>query len=305
MENDVIFVGSDGQFYLLSAVISAAAGQNNMQVANLGMNLEIYQFLLEAYQRDLLANLQSVYQPFWQTATFSVASPGSAQNDTRLIFDFTAVGRKGGAPRFTYSYRDRCSALALWRDPNDFIEKPIFGDYVGDIVELEQEARTAWNGAAYPFRVQTPHTNLGEYEGLEDPVGKFIQFANRNKIWDGIEVEYLPFTSATVNLTVYIDGVKQAQGKMSNQLGPLNGTLPITLCDGGKPLGFSDVDQAAFVIGDSLLAGGVTRSVVKRLVGSGRRISLLFENENAGEDVALTHLYFFFHVGDTTEQRNC
>ena len=294
LENDVLFIGADGQFYLLSTVISAAAGQNNMAVANLGMNLEIYQFLLEAYNRNLLGSVQSVYQPFWQTATFSVAGLGSEQNNTRLIFDFTAVGRKGGDPRFTYSYRDKAASLALWRDPNDFIEKPIFGDYVGNIVELEQEVRSAWDGAAYPMRIQTPHSNLGEFEGLEDSLGKFVQFANRNKQYDQLEIEYLPFTSGIVSITIFVDGVKR---------GP---TLEQSLCDGGKPLGFSDVDTAAFVIGDSLLAGGVTRSrVIRTAVGDGRRISYLFENENAGEDIAITHLYIFFRNGDTNNPRFC
>lgn len=308
LENDVIFMGSDGQFYMLSAVVGAAAAQNNLAVANLGMNLEIYQFLLEAYQRDMLGSVASVYQPFWQTATFAVTAPGSEQNNTRLVFDFTALGRGGGAPRFTYSYRDKCASLALWRDPNDFILKPIFGDYVGDIVELEQEARTAWDGAAYPFRVQTPHSNLGELENLDESIGKFVQFANRNKIWENIEVEYLPFTAATVQLTVFVDGVKRAQGTMTNQQAAPTGnggTVAIALCDGGKPLGFADDDAAAFVIGDSLLAGGVVRSVVRRLVGEGRRISLLFENEIAGEDVAITHVYLGFQVGNTTAQRGC
>lgn len=305
LENDVIFMGSDGQFYLLSAVVGAAAAQNNLAVANLGMNLEIYQFLLEAYQRNLLGSIQSVYQPFWQTATFAITGPGSDQNNTRLVFDFTAMGRERGAPRFSYSYRDNCASLALWRDPTDFIQKPIFGDYAGNIVELEQESRTAWNGAAYPWRIQTPHSNLGELENLDESIGKFVQFSNRNKVWENIEVEYLPFTAATVNLTVFVDGVKRAQGSITNQNGANNGTLPIALCDGGKPLGFADDDQAAFVIGDSLLAGGVVRSVVRRLVGEGRRISLLFENEIAGEDVAITHIYLGFQVGNTTAQRGC
>lgn len=294
MENDVLFIGNDGQFYLLSAVISAAAGQNNMAVANIGMNLEIYQFLLEAYSRGNLGQLQSVYQPFWQTATFTVTGVGSETNNTRLVFDFTAVGRKGGDPRFAYSYRDKAASLAIWRDPNDFIEKPIFGDYMGNIIELEQESRTAWDGAPYPMRIQTPHSNFGEFEGLEDALGKFVQFANRNKQWDQLELEYLPFTSATVNITIFVDGVKK---------GP---TIAQLVCDGGRPLGFTDTDTQAFIIGDSLLAGGVTRSrVIRTAVGDGRRVSYLFENEIAGQDVAITHLYVFFRNGDTSNPRFC
>lgn len=288
LENDVLFIGNDGQFYLLSAVIAAAAGGQNMQIANLGMDLEIYQFLLEAYSRGQLGNIQSVYQPFWQTATFAVAGLGAEQNNTRLLFDFTAVGRKGGEPRFSYSYRDKCSALALWRDPEDFIEKPIFGDYNSNIIELEQEDRIAWDGAAYPWRVQTPFSNLGEFEDLM--TDKFVAFANHNKELDNLEIEYLPFTPATVTVTFFVDGQKR---------GP---SIDVFLDGGGLPLGFSDTDAAAFVIGDSLLAGGVVRSVVRQLkIGTGRRISILFENQNAGEDVALTHLYWGFRIGDTTQ----
>jgi hypothetical protein len=287
LENDVLFLGSDGQFYLLSAVISAASGQNNLETANLGMDLDIYQFLLDAYNRNLLSQVQSVYHPFWQTATFSVPSEGSTKNNARLVFDFTSVGRKGGEPRFSYSYRDQAPALALRRDPVDFIDKPMYGDYFGNIILLEQEVRTAWDAAAYPWRVQTPHTNLGEFENLF--YSRFVQIANRNKLFDNLEVEYLPFTDATLTVKVFIDGV-------------LRQTLNIVLKQGGKPLGFSDTDSQAFVIGNSLLAGGVVRSVVHRLnCGTGRRISLLFENSNVGEDVALTHLFLGFRPGDTTQ----
>jgi hypothetical protein len=289
MENDVLILGSDGQLYLLSAVIAAATGNQNMEFANLGMDLEIYQFLLDAFNRGLLDQVQAVYQPFWQTAMLTVPSPGSTTNDTRLLFDFTATGRPGGVPRFSYSFRDKASAVALWRDPTDFIDKPMYGDYSGRVILLEQEVRTAWDGALYPFRVQLPHTNLGEFENLV--YDKFVAFANRNKLFDNLEIEYLPFTDATLTVKVFVDG-------------SLKQTLNFTLCQGGKPLGFTDTDTASFIIGDALLAGGVVRSVVHRLnAGAGRRISLLFENTGVGEDIAITHLFLGFRPGDTTQSR--
>lgn len=287
LENDVLFLGSDGQFYLLSAVIAAASGQQNMQIANLGMDLEIYQFLKDAYNRDLLGNIQSVYQPFWQTAHFTVTGQGSEKNNTRFMFDFTSVGRERGEPRFSYSYRDIFASLALWRDPLDFIQKPIVGDYNGNIIVMEQDLRTAWDGAAYPWRVQTPHTNLGEFENFT--YDRFVQFANRTKLFDNLEIEYLPFTNATVSVKIFIDGV-------------LKQTFDVVLQEGGQVLGFTDFDTSSFTLGASLLAAGVVRSVVKRLdCGSGRRISLLFENSAVGEDVALTHLYLGVRTGDTTQ----
>lgn len=286
LENDVLFLGSDGQFYLLSALISAAAGQNNMAVANLGMDLEIYQFLKSAYNRDNLAQIQSNYQPFWQTAQFTVPGIGSDNNNTRLLFDFEKV-RIGGPPRFSYSYRDQAASITGWRDPADLIVKPIYGDYKGDIIISEQDTRTAWDGAPYPMRVQTPHSNLGELELATSD--RFVNFANRNKLWDNLEVEYIPFTNGTLTATIFIDGIFRER-------------ITLILSAGGKPLGFSDTDAAAFVIGTSILAGGNVRSVVHRLTGDGRRISILFENENSGEDVALTHLFIGLRVGDTTQK---
>jgi hypothetical protein len=289
LENDILFMGSDGQFYLFSAVLQAATGQQNMETANLAMDLEIYQFLLDAYDRSLLNQIQSVYQPFWQTATFSIPQPdASGQNTARFMFDFTAVGRKQGEPRFSYSYRDKPASLALWRDPADFIDKPMYGDYLSNIIQLEQESRTTWDGGPYPFRVQTPHTNLGEFESLN--LGdKFVQFANRNKIFDNIEVEYVPFTNSTVTLSVLVDGI-------------LRQTIDLPLLEGGQPLGLTATTPGAFVIGFSALAGGGVRSIVRRLnAGSGRRISLFFENTNYGEDVALTHFFLGFRPGDTTQ----
>lgn len=291
LENDVLFLGADAQFYLLSSLIATSRGETPMEVANLGMDLQIYQFLLSAFNRTKLGNIQSVYMPFWQTSTFCNAQPSSTQNDSRLVFDFNGVGRQGGTPRFSYSYRDKCASIALHRDPDDLIEKPMIGDYVGNIILLEQEPRTAWDGAPYPFRVQTPHSNFGEFENLEySSPGKFVYFANRNKLWENLEIEYLPFTDATLTVTIFVDGFARGQ------------PLKVKLLAGGKPLGFSDSDTAAFIIGFSLLAGGVTRSAVHSIhVGEGRRISFLFENEIAGEDVALTHLFVGLRVGDTKE----
>jgi hypothetical protein len=287
MENDVLFMGSDGQFYLLSAVLQAATGQQNMQTANLAMDLQIYQFLLNAYNRQLLSQVQSVYQPFWQTATFTIPGEGSTNNNTRFLFEFNAVGRQGGEPRFSYSFRDKAASLALRRDPADFIDKPIFGDYLSNVILLEQDVRTAWDGAPYPWRVQTPHSNFGEFENLE--YNRFVQFANRNKIWDNLEIEYTPFTDATVTIKVFVDGI-------------LRQTINVVLKQGGRPLGFTDTDTQSFIIGESLLAGGVSLANVRRFnAGSGRRISLLFENTGVGEDVALTHLFFGFRPGDTTQ----
>jgi hypothetical protein len=290
LENDVLFLGADAQFYLLSAVVSGSRGETPVASANLGMDLEIYQFLLDAFNRGLLAQVQSVYQPFWQTATFTVPSPSSTKNDSRLQFDFNAVGRNPpGPPRFSYSYRDKAASIALHRDPVDQIDKPMYGDYNSNIILLEQDPRTAWDGAPYPFRVQTPHSNYGEFENLQYQAQQFVSFANRNKLWQNLEVEYIPFTDATVTCTVFVDGLFRQ-------------TILITLREGGRPLGFSDSDTSAFIIGSSLLAGGVVRSTVKRLgCGSGRRISFLFENQNPGEDVALTHLYVGLNISDTTE----
>ena len=286
LENDILFMGSDAQFYLLSAILSTSRGETPMALDNLGMDLQIYQFLLNAFNRNELANIQSVYQPFWQTAHWALAGPSSTNNDTRFLFEFNAVGRQGGEIRFSYSFRDKPSSLALHRDPDDQVDKPMFGDYLGDIILMEQEPRTAWDGANYPMRIQTPHSNFGEFESQF--YDKFVAFTNRNKLWENIEFEYVPFTDATITVTVFVDGNFKAR-------------FPVHLFAGGKPLGFSDSDTAAFIIGDSLLAAGVVRSEVKTLkVGSGRRISFLIENLNPGEDIALTAFYVGLRVSDTT-----
>jgi hypothetical protein len=220
---------------------------------------------------------------------FTVPGPSSVNNDTRLLFDFTAVGRKQGEPRFSYSYRDAASCLALRRDPVDFIDKPLYGDYNSNVILLEQDERSTWDGSSYPFRVQTPHTNLGEFEGYNSDVGRFVRFSNRNKIFDNLEIEYIPYTDATVRVTVYVDGsVKQV----------IDALLEL----GGAPIGIDQNDINAFTLGESALAGGSVRSVVHRLsCGSGRRISLRFECTNADEDAAITHFFLGFRIGDTTQ----
>jgi hypothetical protein len=288
LENDILFLGSDGQFYLFSAVLAAATGQQNMETANLGMRLQIYEFLLNAYNRNLLNQVQSVYQPFWQTATFIVPQPGSTKNTSRLVFDFNAVP-SGGDPRFSYSYRDTAASIAIRRDPSDFIDKPMYGDYQSNIILLEQDARTTWNGATYPFTVQTPFSNLGEFENLA--YDKFVQFANRRKLFDFLEIEYLAFTDATVTIDVYTDGVFRQ-------------TILAHLTTGGDPLAATaSTPPPVFIIGFSALSGGAfPRDIVKRLnAGDGKRVSFVFQNNNYGEDVAITHFFIGFRPGDTTQ----
>jgi hypothetical protein len=82
----------------------------------------------------------------------------------------------------------------------------------------------------------------------------------------------------------------------------LKQTIDLSLQEGGLPLANLSTDPGTFVIGFSALAGGQVRSIVRRLnAGSGRRISLAFENTNYGEDVALTHFFLGFRPGDTTQ----
>src|SRR5207253_992217 len=112
--------------------------------------------------------------------------------------------------------------------------------------------------------------------------GKFVQFANRNKIFDNLEIEYLPITPATVTAKIYIDG-------------GLKQTISVPLAFGGAALD-------AFVLDADSLGTGQVRSIVKRLnVGAGRRISVAFEEIANATDVAITHLFFGFRVGDTTQ----
>jgi hypothetical protein len=291
LENDILFIGSDGLMYLFSAVLAAATGQQNMEMANLAMDLQIYQFLRNAYNRNQLSQIQSVYQAFWQTAHFTLPGAGSTTNNTRFMVDFTSANRQNGEPRFSYSYRDAASCLALRRDPADFIDKPMFGDYLSDIILMEQDARTTWNAVSYPWRVQTPHTNLGEFEALL--YNKFAQLADRVKNFANLEIEYLSFTLATITISVYIDFIFRR--KLTVVL-----ASPSTQVLANAP---SDTGPTIFVIGTSALGGGnIISSVVRDLhAGDGKRISLLFENTNYGEDVALTHLFLGITVGDITQ----
>lgn len=287
IDNDVLFLSADGLFYTLSAVLQTT-GQSGIQPVNLSLDLEIYQYLLTTLDRTQMTKVQSVYFPFRQLAQFTFARPiDGGKNHARLCFD---TARVDDGMRVSYSYRDTASAMALRRDPVDLIEKPMFGDYQGNIVLMEQSARDA-QGAGYRWVVQTPHTNLGEFENFV--LQRFTQIAHRRKNFDFLEIEYVPFTSSTITAQVYIDGVLSQTFTLS--LAPQVGS-GATLAPSSTP----------FILNTSTLAdkASIAQSVRRRIGGNGRRISFTLTNTAADQDVAITSMFLSIRPGDEAAPRS-
>ncbi len=193
MDDDVLFMNSDGTFHLLSAV-DALSGT---QTSDLSHALRIRKWLRENVNLTKLDQVTSCWYSHKKVALFGVPSAGSSTNDLILKFDFASQGDEtdGAGVKFTYTRRDTADALALYRDLTRGIEIPMIGEG-GFVYKLDQDARTK-NGIGYVGAYQTPHLDGRAMEP---------SYKSTRKNFNALELVMEPVAAGTLTVEVYIDG---------------------------------------------------------------------------------------------------
>lgn len=204
--------------------------------------------------------VRGIYYSAKREAHFAVAKTAATTNTGRLVVDFNRLD----LPRFRFSDKDTCQALWLKKD-SDGIQRPISGDTVGFVWNLDQSNKSK-DAVGYQSRFQTQHDDFSRV----DPA-----LANKRK-----NGEFLELTLSGINLaTFYIDLVWD---------GILRQTVVFAPGVGGK--------WGSAVFGTGLF--GKHAPLKRRVMGGGRRLSLIGRNGIAGEDFLLSRAFLHFNVGD-------
>lgn len=263
-DDDVLFVDAALNIHALSAVKEFG----DLADSNLARQDHIYAFLQDNINLARLSFIRGVYYPGKRELHFAMASQGSSVNDVRFVIDFNTQ-----TPRFRYSDRDVCEGLWLRKDSNT-VPRLTAGDNAGFVWNLDQTSKLK-DGAGYPASFQTPSLDFSYIDEKLGTVRKIGQF---------LELEVAPTGNWNLQVDVIWDGeVVQ--------------TVNFNMGSTGAALG-------SFVLGTDKLAGDQILTRKKRIVGSGRRLSLAGSNTGAGEDFAVGKFYLHCLVGDEREGRN-
>jgi len=282
-DNGLLFMAPDGSFHVITATT-----QGGIDVIDITVKMNIYQWLLKNVNLQRLEQVVSSYNPTTKQILYALPAVGESENNLLLIFDMIDAGRYQGKVRFSYSYQDNCVSLATRRDPASFQYKIMSGNTGGQVVQHNRNARLN-QSSGYASNFQLSHENLRKYY-------ESAKVAAMMKIWEWCDIEYIPTGGGDIVVTPYVDGVAQT-------------AQTATLDESGSQLDPPAAGAGAFTIylgsGPTILSelGGETPQslplkVAKlRLTGTGRRLSLHFamaDGSNIGNDFSITGIYLGF-----------
>lgn len=211
--------------------------------------------------------VQALYYADRKRALFSWRNPGSSTPNRICNFDFK---KENQPPRVSWSTKDQPNCLFTIKDSTK-VPRACYGAF-GYIYQLDSLNR--WVGdtlgltlqQSYAMDVRTPNMDLSSPQNPTD--------GTENKIFDFLEIEYLPSGKWDLLVDIFIDG------KFSQ-------TVAFDMSSGR-----SELDS--FVLDHSTTAAECPLSTRKPIKGTGKKIQLRFYNSNAGENVQLVKASIYY-----------
>lgn len=204
---------------------------------------------------------QSVYYPEKKVAYFTGQSTSTLLRDRIISID---VGRDNS--RISLITKDQPNCLALRKDSQG-ISRPIYGDASGYVYLMDQETYNV-NGVPYLGEFQTSYSDFGQVNA---------EFAGKNKIFDFLEVNYVPTGNNNFSVDIYVDG-------------DFRQTLTFTQFLGAALDAFElDADS---LTGDAL--SGRNRKPLKSCTGN--KISFRFYNNSSNESFQVERIIVGFRL---------
>lgn len=265
VENDVLYMDHVGNIHNLKATQEFG----DINTSDLSKVATLEPFVRTEVNRIAIRRVQGAWYAAKKQAWFCLPRTGATDNDLRLIIGFEQQPTPQGEapPRFFMSRRDVC--VSLWMRPDtNFIPRPLVGDNVGFIWQLDDLSRNK-AGAAYPVEFETANTDLAF---LDDAL------ATRMKAGQFLELASEPRGDWDLTVEVFWDDV-------------LTDVLQYTMGGTGAVLG-------EFILDTDILGSDQISSNRKRLTGSGRRVKLVASNTGLDQDVSISDFHLSFNVMD-------
>lgn len=258
IDDDIIYLDPSGNYQLLSATTEFG----DMQSSNLSKVTQIDSFVKANFNQGMFSKTRAIYYSNKREAHFAMAFSGSNTLNAEMVIDFNQA-----VPRYRFSDRDVNQSIWLRKDV-DLVPRPVIGDNAGFVWRLDQPV-TSKDGLGYIAEFQTPHI---DFDFLDQ------KLATKRKNGQFLELVVEPTGNWNLSVDIVWDGVVKQ-------------TVQFNMGTSGASLG-------SFVIGTDTLGGNQVINKKRRIVGSGRRLSLIGRNSGAGEDFSLIRFYLHFGVSD-------
>jgi hypothetical protein len=259
IDNDVVFLDAASNFQVLSSVNEFGDMQSN----NISRVTNVYSFVQDNFNLGQLGRTRGVYYAAKREVHFAMTGLGSSINNVRFVLDLNQPNRF----RFRYSDRDVCESIWLRKDSNT-IQRLFVGDDTGFVWNLDTVNKDK-DGVGYTGAFQTPYMDFSWVDPKLGTVRKIGQY---------LECLVAPTGNWNLSVDVLWDG---------------NLVQNITF-----NMGISGAAIGSFTLGTDRLAGDQILNRKRRLVGSGRRLSLSGSNQGAGQDFALARFFLHCLIGD-------
>lgn len=204
----------------------------------------------------------AVYYAAKKQAFFTYRTGYRTTNDTLLHIDFNRE-----KPRVAFWPKDQADCLALRKDINKIL-RPMYGSSDGYVYLMDTEDRLV-GATSYTGEFKTGHT---DFRFLDEKI------ANKNKLFDFLEIEFVPMGSWNLSVDVYIDG-----------------TLMETI---SFLMDVRDDGLGTFTLDTDPLGREESQTIRKPLHGSGRRISFHCYQAGSNQNFAIASLSVGFRLSD-------
>jgi len=205
----------------------------------------------------------------------AMAGTGATTNTVRFVIDYnvtdpnTQLGYKESTEyvRFRFSDRDVCESLWLRKDANT-TPRLTSGDASGFVWLMDQTVKSK-DGLGYSGYFQTPYMDFSWIDprlGTVRKIGQYLELV----------------VSPTGNWNISVDVLWDGQFVHTTQFN----------------MGISGSTLGSFTLGTDKLAGDQILNRKRRILGSGRRISLAAYNNQPGQDFAIGHFLIHCLVSD-------
>lgn len=259
VDKDIIFLDATGNVHVLSATQEFG----DVSASDLSEAAQMGEFIRTEFNQAQAMLARLSYYEHKSEVHIAIPSIGSTVNNRRMILDMRIPGR----PRFRVSSRDTAVSLWIRRDGDD-IPRLMYGDNAGFVREVDDDG-LAHDSAGYTSEFQTAHTDFAWL----DPI-----LASKGKNGKFLELVMEPVGNWNITIDAVWDGeIKQ--------------TIQFNMGTTGASLG-------SFELGTDKLAGDSILNKRKRLLGGGRRLSLVGRNSGNGEGFSLSKFLVHFTVAD-------
>ncbi len=256
---DLVAANSNGSFTSLQA--SQKFG--DFDAGDVLQNAKVEEYIRNELNFAGLPYSQALYYPEKKIAMFTGQSLTTLSRDRILAID---VARDN--PRIYLINKDQPNCLALRKDSQG-ISRPMYGTDGGFVYLMDQ---LTYNVAGTPYlgEFQTAYTDFGQVDA---------SFAGKNKIFDFLEVNYVPTGNNDFSVDVHVDG-------------ELRQTLSFT-----QTLG---VELDTFILDIDTLAGEPigNRNRKPLLSCTGNKISFRFYNNDSNESFQIERFIVSFRASD-------